>query len=44
MGVALALFLLSREAFRAARDGRKFFLIDGKGTDPASWSAPWPAT
>jgi hypothetical protein len=34
MGVALALFLLSREAFRAARDGRKFFLIDGKGTDP----------
>jgi hypothetical protein len=25
---------LEREAFRAARDGRKFFLIDGKGTDP----------
>ena len=25
---------IEREAFRAARDGRKFFLIDGKGTDP----------
>jgi hypothetical protein len=25
---------LEREGFRAARDGRKFFLIDGKGTDP----------
>ena len=25
---------LEREAFRAARDGRKFFLIDAKGTDP----------
>jgi hypothetical protein len=25
---------IEREGFRAARDGRKFFLIDGKGTDP----------
>jgi hypothetical protein len=25
---------IEREAFRAARDGRKFFVIDGKGTDP----------
>src|ERR671910_752963 len=25
---------IEREAFAAARDGRKFFLIDGKGTDP----------
>jgi hypothetical protein len=25
---------IEREAFRAARDGRKFFLIDAKGTDP----------
>jgi hypothetical protein len=25
---------VEREAFRAARDGRKFFLVDGKGTDP----------
>jgi hypothetical protein len=25
---------IEREAFRAAHDGRKFFLIDGKGTDP----------
>jgi hypothetical protein len=25
---------IEREAFRAARDGRKSFLIDGKGTDP----------
>jgi hypothetical protein len=25
---------IEREAFIAARDGRKFFLIDGKGTDP----------
>jgi hypothetical protein len=35
---------IEREGFSAARAGRKFFLIDGKGTDPASWSAPWPAT
>jgi hypothetical protein len=25
---------VEREGFRAARQGRKFFLIDGKGTDP----------
>jgi hypothetical protein len=25
---------VEREGFAAARDGRKFFLIDGKGTDP----------
>jgi hypothetical protein len=35
---------IEREGFRAARDGRKFFLIDGKGTDPASSNGPWPAT
>jgi hypothetical protein len=42
---------LEREGFRAARDGRKFFLIDGKGTDPGFveralagylWATPTP--
>jgi hypothetical protein len=31
---------IEREAFRAARDGRKFFLIDGKGTDPGFVERP----
>ena len=35
---------IEREAFCAARAGRKFFLVDGKGTDPSSSSGPWPAT
>ena len=35
---------IEREAFRAARDGRKFFLIDGKGTDPGFVERAWPAT
>ena len=31
---------IEREGFRAARDGRKFFLIDGKGTDPGFVERP----
>jgi hypothetical protein len=44
---------IEREGFAAARDGRKFFLIDGKGTDPGFveralagylWGNLWPTS
>jgi transposase len=33
---------IEREGFAAACDGRRFLPDRRQGTDPVSWSAPWP--